>query len=196
MSTPAREAREELLTLANPLLGLHARRPADPRWDPRELSRTEVTAAPGANGGAPHIHLRQEERFQLLSGSLAYTLGRDSGKVHAGQTLVIPPGTRHTFHNDGDTEARFIAEFRPALRIEEFFANLFGLAEDGLTDAKGRPRLLQTAALMHEFPDEFFYLADVPVALQRAIAAPLAALAERRGYLGTNPLYSWSRTTA
>jgi mannose-6-phosphate isomerase-like protein (cupin superfamily) len=59
-----------------------------------------VTAAPGANGGAPHIHLRQEERFQLLSGSLAYTLGRDSGTVRAGETLVIPPGTRHTFRND------------------------------------------------------------------------------------------------
>jgi hypothetical protein len=68
---------------------------------------------------------------------------------------------------------------------------VFGLAADGRTDAKGRPSLLQTAALMREFPDEFFYLADVPVAVQRAIAAPLAALARRRGYVGYDPRYGW-----
>jgi mannose-6-phosphate isomerase-like protein (cupin superfamily) len=178
------------VTLENPVLGLRAQRPVTPNWDPRELSRSEVFAAPGANGGAPHLHLHQKERFELLAGSLAYTLGRSSGMLQAGETLVIPPATRHTFRNDGDTEAHFIAEFRPALRIEDFFANLFGLAADGRTDDKGRPSLLQTAALMSEFPREFFYLADVPVALQRAIAVPLARLARRRGYVGHDPRYA------
>ena len=196
MVTATHDAQSERLTLANPVLGLRAFRPADPDWDPREISRTEVWAAPGANAGPPHLHLRQEERFELLSGRLTYTLGRESRVLRAGETLVVPRNTRHTFRNDGDEEARFIAQFRPALRIEEFFANLFGLAADGRTDDKGRPTVLQTAALMREFPDEFFYLADFPVAVQRAIAAPLAAVARRRGYAGTNPAYTWSRTAA
>jgi mannose-6-phosphate isomerase-like protein (cupin superfamily) len=196
MVTAPHDPRIELLTLENPVLGLRAHRPANPDWDPRELSRTEVFATPGANAGAPHLHLHQEERFELLSGSLAYTLGRGKGVLRPGQTLIVPPATRHTFRNDGDEEAHFIAEFRPALRIEEFFAMLFGLASDGKTDDKGRPSLLQTAALMREFPDEFFYLADVPVAMQRAIAAPLAAVARRRGYLGHDPRYTWSRAAS
>jgi mannose-6-phosphate isomerase-like protein (cupin superfamily) len=195
MTTVTPDARTELLTLENPVLGLRARRPADPGWDPRLLSRTEVFAAPGANAGAPHIHLRQEERFELLSGTLAYTIGRRDGILRPGEALVIPPSTRHTFRNAGDEEAHFIAEFRPALRVEEFFGMLFGLAADGRTDAKGRPSLLQTAALLREFPDEFFYLADVPVVVQRAIASPLALVARRRGYLGSDPRYGWTRTT-
>ena len=194
MATATHDARTARLTLASPKIGLRAYRPIEPDWDPRELSRTEVWAAPGANGGAPHLHLRQEERFELLSGRLTYTLGRDTGVLRPGETLVVPRATRHTFRNDGDDEAHFIAEFRPALRIEEFFANLFGLAADDRTDDKGRPSLLQTAALMREFPDEFFYLADVPVAVQRAIGLPLAALARRRGYVGTNPRYAWTRS--
>jgi mannose-6-phosphate isomerase-like protein (cupin superfamily) len=192
MTTATHPAGTELVTLENPVLGLRAHRRVTPTWDPRELSRSEVFAAPGANGGAPHLHLHQEERFELLAGSLAYTLGRRTGTLQPGETLVIPPATRHTFRNGGDTEAHFIAEFRPALRIEDFFANLFGLAADGKTDDKGRPSLLQTAALMAEFPQEFFYLADVPVALQRAIGAPLARLARRRGYLGHDPRYAGS----
>jgi mannose-6-phosphate isomerase-like protein (cupin superfamily) len=189
MVTATQGTSVDFVTLENPVLGLRARLAANPDWDPRELSRSEVFAAPGGDGGAPHVHLHQQERFELLSGRLAYTLGHRKGVLRAGETLVIPPATRHTFRNDGRDEARFIAEFRPALRIEAFFANLVGLAADGKTDARGRPGHLQTAALKAELPDEFFYLADVPIAVQRAIAAPLAAVARRRGYLGHDPRY-------
>lgn len=145
------------------------------------LWAAEVLAGPGASGGPAHIHRRQEERFTVSEGELVYRLGRRRGVLRPGDTLVVPPRTVHEFRNEGTDPARFVAEFRPALRVGEFFAALFALAEDGQVDARGLPSPLRAAALMREFPEEFFYPPVVPVPLLRAIAAPLGRLATRRG---------------
>src|SRR5262249_21300831 len=103
-------------------------------------------------------------------------------RVGAGETFVVPPAAPHTFAVEADEPARFITEFRPGMRLAEFFAQIFWLADHGHVDAKGRIHPLQAAVLARAFPHEFFYLPTVPAALQQAIARPLAALARRRGY--------------
>ena len=69
------------------------------------------------------------------------------------------------------------------MRLAEFFAQIFWLADHEQIDAKGRLQPLQAALLARAFPQEFFfYLPTIPAALQQAIARPLAALARLRGY--------------
>jgi hypothetical protein len=57
--------------------------------------------------------------------------------------------------NASDEEAHVIVELRPALRSEEFFANLYGLRSE-----KGAlPNVLQLAVLIDEHKDEGSYQA-------------------------------------
>jgi hypothetical protein len=76
----------------------------------------------------------------------------------------------HTFQAEADSS--FTVEFRPPLRVWEFFRDLFALP----TDRHGNPRLGDLARLMHAYPDEFLYFPYLPVPIQRALAVLLSKL--------------------
>ena len=139
-----------------------------------EVERAYVEGTTGANGGPPHIHLSQEETFIVHTGALQVRRGRDRIRVVAGEDIRIPPKVTHTFR--AVTDSTYTVEFRPALRIEQFFRDLFALP----TDRRGNPRLRDAARLMRAYPDEFLYFPFVPVPLQRALAVPLAKLGSSR----------------
>ena len=134
------------------------------------MGRAQVEGAKGANGGPPHIHLLQEERFIVHTGALNVRRGRDRIRVGAGGEIRIPLKVVHTFQ--AEIESTYTVEFRPALRIEEFFRDLFALP----TDRRGNPRVGDAARLMRAYPDEFLYFPFVPVPVQRALAVPLSKL--------------------
>jgi mannose-6-phosphate isomerase-like protein (cupin superfamily) len=129
----------------------------------------EALMEPGASM-PPHIHLHQEERFEVLDGDASFRV--DGRWVHlgAGGRLTIPPRTPHRFRNESDRNVRLQATLLPALRTEDLFERLFRLGSEGRVNRLGAPGPLQTAAMIREFRDEFFYLAGVPVALQRLLA--------------------------
>ncbi|HZE04920.1 MAG TPA: cupin domain-containing protein [Solirubrobacteraceae bacterium] len=139
-----------------------------------EVERAQVKGAKGANGGPPHIHRFQEERFIVHTGALTVRRGRERITVGAGGEIRIPPKVIHTFQ--AETASTYTVEFRPALRIEEFFRDLFALP----TDRRGNPRIGDAARLMRAYPDEFLYLPFVPVPVQRALAVPLSKLGSAR----------------
>lgn len=138
-----------------------------------EVERAHVEGSKGANGGPPHIHLLQEERFLVHTGALRVRRGRDRIRVGSREEIRIPPKVVHTF--EAETESTYTVEFRPALRIEEFFRELFALP----TDRRGNPRIGDAARLMRAYPDEFLYLPFIPVSVQRALAVPLSKLGSR-----------------
>ena len=123
-----------------------------------EILRAETVVQPGGGGGPLHRHRFQEERFEILEGEIIGRIGGSRLRVRAGETFVVPPDAPHTFSVEADHAARFITEFRPGLRLAEFFAQLFWLADHGHVDAKGRIHPLQAAVLARAFPREFFYL--------------------------------------
>jgi mannose-6-phosphate isomerase-like protein (cupin superfamily) len=135
-----------------------------------EVLRAHVEAAKGANGGPLHIHLRQEERFIVDRGMLLVRRGRERIHVGPGEDVRIPAKVRHTF--EAEVDSTYTAEFRPALRVEEFFRDLFALP----TDKRGNPRIGDAARLMRAYPDEFLYFPFIPVSLQRTLAVPLSKL--------------------
>lgn len=121
----------------------------------------ETWAAPGGGAGPLHRHLHQSERFEVLDGAITVRLGRTSHVVSAGETFSVPAGAPHTFVNHTDDEAHFRAYFSPPLRLEGLFTELAGY--------EGRPNLRQTARLMADYRDEWFYLPWIPVGVQRAL---------------------------
>jgi quercetin dioxygenase-like cupin family protein len=172
---------QELNALNADVLGIHSVVDVEASAS-GEMLRAETVVQPGGGAGPLHRHRFQEERFEILEGEIIGRIGRTRRRVRAGETFVVPPDAPHTFAVEADEPARFITEFRPGMRLAEFFAQIFWLADHGRVDAKGRIHPLQAALLARSFPQEFFYLPTIPAGLQQAIARPLAALARRRGY--------------
>jgi mannose-6-phosphate isomerase-like protein (cupin superfamily) len=143
-----------------------------------------------AGGSVPlaHVHPRQEERFEIVSGRARIRVGRRLQRAKAGESVVVPRGTVHRLWNDGEDELHAVVEFRPALRTEEGFEQLFGLARDGKLSKRGFPHPLQLAVMAKEYRDEGQF-PFVPAVVQRALVAPLAAIGARLGYRAFDPRY-------
>ena len=130
--------------------------------------------------GGQHIHPKQEERFEVVEGTMRFKLGRKRVVAGPGDVVVVPAGQKHDFANVGDDDALVRVEVRPALKMEELFETAVGLAEQGRTFMGGIPKPLDLALFTEEFDDEV-QGAFPPRWVQRMALAPLAALARRRG---------------
>jgi quercetin dioxygenase-like cupin family protein len=149
-----------------------------------ELMQGDVIMRPHGFVAAEHVHPLQEERFEVLSGSVQFRVNGVKREVHAGEITVVPPGTPHVWWNDGDQEAHVLVDVRPALRFEEFFETFFGLAQAGKVDKKtGLPNPLVLALIMREF-EKGLYLAQPPLAAQRILFGLLAPVGRLLGYQG------------
>jgi quercetin dioxygenase-like cupin family protein len=135
----------------------------------------EAYVKPGGFVAAAHVHPSQEERFEVLSGTVGFRLEREKLVAGPGQRITVPAGTPHTFWNAGDEEAHFVCEVRPALQFEQLLETMFALAADGRTNRKGMPNPLRLAVIArHHFDD--VRLPFPPAFLQRlglALGAPL-----------------------
>ena len=83
------------------------------------------------------VHPGLEEGFTVVRWRLGYRLEGREGVAGPGQHLHVPHGTTHDWWNAGEEKARIVVEISPAARFEEMIKNLWGLAQDGKTDAKG-----------------------------------------------------------
>jgi quercetin dioxygenase-like cupin family protein len=154
-----------------------------------ELLQFDFFMKPGVPPVFEHVHARQEERIEVVSGTVSYRLGGVEHRLSAGEIAVLPPGVRHTLWNSGSDEAHVIMECRPALALETVFETLFGLARDGKTNKRGTPNPLQGAVIGLE-SETFFPWPPIPV--QRGLLAVLAPLARLFGYRARYPQYSKS----
>lgn len=143
------------------------------------LLQFEYFARPRLEGPPAHIHIAQEERFEVMSGTAGFRAAGRESILGAGAVAVVPAMTGHSFWNAGDDELHMTVELRPAANMEEFFETLFRLGREGRSDARGRSGLLRDAQLAHEHR---LYLAGPPLLLQKPAVALLAAIARARGY--------------
>ncbi len=138
----------------------------------------ECIVQPTGFVAATHVHPSQEERFEILRGSVGFRVGRDERIAGPGERLTVPAGTAHRFWNAGDSEAHFVCEVRPALQFEQLLETMFALAVDGKTNRKGMPNPLRLAVIArHHFDD--VRLPFPPAWVQRvglALGAPIGRL--------------------
>ena len=135
----------------------------------------ETFVQPNGFVAAAHVHPSQEERFEILRGSVGFKVGRKKLVAGPGQRLTVPAGTPHKFWNAGDDEAHFVCEVRPALQFESLVETMFSLAADGKTNRKGMPNPLRLAVIANAHFDTV-QLPFPPALVQKlglAVGAPL-----------------------
>jgi quercetin dioxygenase-like cupin family protein len=155
-----------------------------------ELLAINLTLTPDGHVPGTHVHPEQEERFQVLSGTMKFKVGFKTIIARPGETVVVPAGKRHRFNNAGDDDARVRVEVRPALRMEELFETSAGLAKEGRTNGRGMPKPLDLALFVREYAHEV-RAPFPPAPIVKAAMAPLAWIARHRGlaerYTGPSP---------
>jgi mannose-6-phosphate isomerase-like protein (cupin superfamily) len=145
----------------------------------------ETFVEPHGFVAAAHVHPKQEERFEIVSGTIRLKIGGKEIVAGPGEKLTIPAGAPHRFWNAGDEELRFRCEVRPALQFERLLETMFALAADGKTNKRGMPNPIHLAVIARAHFD-VVRLPFPPALVQRfglALGAPLGRL------LGYSPTY-------
>ncbi|HEX2980660.1 MAG TPA: cupin domain-containing protein [Anaerolineaceae bacterium] len=146
-----------------------------------ELLRIECTNAPIGVKEPEHIHPYQENRFEVLSGTLTLRIDGEERQVLSGEMISIPPNVPHYFWNATNENVHYLQEFRPALRSEYFFEILFHLARDGKLDKNGKPGMLQAAVIIPTFWDEI-RVTNPPPRFQKIFFGLLNPIGRMLGY--------------
>jgi mannose-6-phosphate isomerase-like protein (cupin superfamily) len=136
---------------------------------------------PGGDPPPPHHHPDQDERFEVLEGSLETKVGAERRTLKAGDTVEIPRGTPHQMWNPHSEPARVEWRTEPALRTEQWFRSIDALHRSGRVGDDGMPSTLAFATLITEFSD-VFRLSAKPEPVVRAALAGLAVIGRVRGY--------------
>ena len=144
-----------------------------------ELLAFDFALRPGGAVPIPHVHPIQTERFEVTEGRMRFRVGLRTVIAEPGDVIEVGPGVMHSFANAGDTEAKLRVEVRPALQMEEMFAEVVALAESGQMTRRGMPRNPLVLADLARRYDQEAHAPLMSVGVQRALLAPLVLLARR-----------------
>jgi quercetin dioxygenase-like cupin family protein len=160
-------------TLENPITGERFTFTDTAATTNGELLAFELSLKPGGAVPVPHVHPVQTERFEVVSGRMRFRVGLRHVEAGPGEVLEIQPGVTHGFANAGDEEVRVRVEVRPALAMEEMFADVIALAQAGRMTRRGMPRNLLDFALLARTYDQEAHGPFMTVGLQRLLLWPL-----------------------
>jgi Cupin domain len=145
-----------------------------------EVDELEGWFRPGGFAGPLHVHPRQDELFEVVSGRAGFEVHGERTERGPGQSIEVRRGAAHTFWNAGEEELHVRMRFMPGLpSTRAFYRFFFELGRTGRLDDRGNPPLLVVAAAIPHF-GEHVRLASPPWALQRVVLTalrPIAALA-------------------
>lgn len=125
----------------------------------------DCRVTPGKARLAPHVHARQEERFEVISGRLGVMLGGKRQVLEAGQRIVLPAGVKHQWWNAGDDEVYFRVTVLPARNLETVLEVLATMAHAGKLNKRGMPKDPFHLANIGRLGET--YLPGVPIWMQK-----------------------------
>jgi mannose-6-phosphate isomerase-like protein (cupin superfamily) len=71
----------------------------------------------GTSGDFPiaplHLHRDEDEAWYVLEGRLGFRVGQEEHVADAGDAVVVPRGTPHTYWNAGERPARYLLLMGP-----------------------------------------------------------------------------------
>ncbi len=160
-------------TLENPVTGERFTFTDTAETTGGELLAFELALRPGGAVPIPHVHPIQTERFEVVAGEMRFRVGLRTRVAGPGDVVEVAPGVVHGFANAGQGEARMRVEVRPALAMEEMFADVIAMAQAGQMTRRGLPRRLRDLASLARRYDQEAHAPFLSVGVQRALLAPL-----------------------
>jgi quercetin dioxygenase-like cupin family protein len=152
-----------------------------------ELLAFDFALRPGGAVPIPHVHPIQTERFEVAAGHMRFRIGLRTVLAGPGDVVEVAPGVAHSFANAGAVEARLRVEVRPALAMQDMFAEVVAMAAAGRMSRRGLPRSPLDLAVLARRYDQEAHAPLISVGVQRALLAPLVMWARhpRRAQLTT-----------
>jgi quercetin dioxygenase-like cupin family protein len=160
-------------TLENPVTGERFTFTHTAATTAGELLAFELALRPGGAVPIPHVHPIQTERFEVVSGRMRFRIGLRTRVVGPGEVVEVAPGVLHGFGNAGEEEARMRVEVRPALAMEQMFADVIAMARAGRMTKRGLPRNPLELAVLARTYDQEAHAPFMTVGMQRVLLAPL-----------------------
>jgi len=72
-----------------------------------------IEIAPGRELEA-HVHEAEDDAFYILEGVMTFAFGDEEAAAPPGTFVLVPPGVRHCFRNDGERPVRMLNIHAPA----------------------------------------------------------------------------------
>jgi len=167
-------------TLENPVTGERFTFTHTAATTDGELLAFDFALRPGGAVPIPHVHPIQTERFEVVEGQMRFKVGRKTVIAGPGDVVEVEPGVRHSFANAGDEEARLRVEVRPAMAMEDMFAEVIAMAQAGRMNRRGMPRNLFDLAALARAYDQEAHAPLMSARVQRLLLWPLVRLGRMR----------------
>ena len=147
-----------------------------------ELLEFELELSPDGHVPGAHVHPEQEERFHVLEGDDEVPPRHAHDRRRPGRIRRRPCRSRAQVRQRRRRHrSRARVEVAPALDMEQLLETTVELAHEGRVTRKGMPKPLHLALFVRRYEREV--RAPFPPAwVVRALMAPVAALARRRGH--------------
>ena len=144
--------------------------------------RVEVLLPPGFSM-PEHVHPHQQERHEVLSGTLRGRVGGRERDYRPGDQAVGPPGLPHAWRNPSDREdLRMVSEHRPALHMELMLDGGSAIARELEANKASAPKQLLRAAILLDDTKDDYYFTGAPIRALMAVFLALAPVGRLLGY--------------
>ena len=164
-------------TLENPVTGERFTFTETAATTDGELLAFDFALRPGGAVPMPHVHPVQTERFEVVAGRMRFRVGLRTKVAEPGDVIEVAPGVMHSFANAGYNEAKLRVEVRPALQMEQMFADVVAMAKAGRMTKRGLPRNPLELAVLARTYDQEAHAPFMTVGVQRVLLAPLVLAA-------------------
>jgi quercetin dioxygenase-like cupin family protein len=174
-------------TLENPITGERFTFTDTAATTDGELLAFDFALKPGGAVPIAHVHPIQTERFEVVSGRMRFRVGLRTVIAEPGDVVEVEPGVAHSFANAGEDEAKLRVEVRPALAMEDMFAEVIAMARSGRMTKRGMPRNPLDLALLARTYDREAHAPVLGIRLPRLLLSPLVFIARRRRQVSAAP---------
>jgi mannose-6-phosphate isomerase-like protein (cupin superfamily) len=152
-----------------------------------QYTENEIHLQPGGAVPKAHIHLHQDERFEVARGQLTLIVDGARHTLGPGDSFTVPKGVGHQPFNEGSEPVVARVRITPAGRADLMLAQVHGFLTE--KDAPRTEREWFFQAMLYA-PYYDTYLATPPVAVQKALSFLIAPTARLFGYKSWYPAYS------
>ena len=135
-----------------------------------------------------HIHLKQQETFKMLSGTMTYFLNGQQKDLNPGEEIVLPENKAHNHYNTKNEPAEYIQTIEPGIDVDLFLENLFGMINDGKVK-EGKLPFLQ-AMVTGKYLESPSRLAAIPLGPQNFLINTIGPIARLFGYRAVYKKYT------